>query len=222
MGVNHLWRDLLKGSKSGNTPPLTQLNGLRLGIDISVWFHEAMQTLETFLPVPMHSEPPYPPKETVQVVLGRCKILESCGIIPVFVFDGARHQVKNNANDARSNTYDTAMAWLDEFYQRGKSGEPITTDDLDEAKKKCKSAMKRTPEVTKMIVDKLTETNREFTCAPFEAEWQLVYMEKQRQIDAIHSIDGDLIILGAKRLVYNIDCTKQRYLEYNRPPAPDT
>ena len=40
----------------------------------------------------------------------------------------------------------------------------------------------------------------EFECAPFEAEWQLVYALREGHIDAIMSTDGDCIVLGATQI----------------------
>jgi 5'-3' exonuclease len=36
---------------------------------------------------------------------------------------------------------------------------------------------------------------------PFEAKWQLVFLERMSIVDCIYTPDGDAIVLGAKMLI---------------------
>ena len=41
-----------------------------------------------------------------------------------------------------------------------------------------------------------------YACAPFEAEWQCVHRERNNIVDSIISVDGDCIILGARKIYF--------------------
>jgi 5'-3' exonuclease len=45
----------------------------------------------------------------------------------------------------------------------------------------------------------------QFECAPFEAEWQLIHLERQGVVNYVYTTDGDSIILGADRVITDID-----------------
>jgi hypothetical protein len=44
----------------------------------------------------------------------------------------------------------------------------------------------------------LNENEIEYKCAPFEAEWQLVYLEMIGEIHGMITQDSDVLVLGAK------------------------
>ena len=68
-----------------------------------------------------------------------------------------------------------------------------------------------------MVVQFLKEKNCEYICAPYEADFQLVFMEKQGKIQAILTEDGDLFVLGGSTLIMNLDL-KATDDEGNRKP----
>ena len=51
----------------------------------------------------------------------------------------------------------------------------------------------------------MEENSINYMCATFEAEWQCVYLEKHNIVDAIMSTDGDFVVLGAKKLCFNVN-----------------
>ena len=64
-------------------------------------------------------------------------------------------------------------------------------------------------EFVSLIVKWMKEHSIDFECAPFEAEWQLAFLEREGALDFVYSSDGDAIILGIKRLITNIDFKKE-------------
>jgi len=52
----------------------------------------------------------------------------------------------------------------------------------------------------------------QFECAPFEAEWQLVYLEHQGVINYVYTTDGDSIILGVDRVITEIDFKRKEFV----------
>ena len=62
-----------------------------------------------------------------------------------------------------------------------------------------------TPEMVKCIIDYCKSEGIKYIVAPFEADAQMVYLEKQGLIQGIISEDSDLLIFGCSRLITKLN-----------------
>jgi 5'-3' exonuclease len=78
-------------------------------------------------------------------------------------------------------------------------------------------------EIVALLVAYMTENDIEFEQAPYEAESQLIQLERKGLVDALYIEDGDAIILGAKcgyvQINFHPDATKQSCVRYDAVPT---
>ena len=99
----------------------------------------------------------------------------------------------------------------------GENDDAILTDeDHSTAMKSMKKIAKRTNELTNLVVTCANNNNVTFMRAPFEAEWQCVCLEKHHIVDAVVSTDGDCIILGVKKLCWNVNFNTETFHLHDR------
>jgi 5'-3' exonuclease len=132
-------------------------------------------------------------------VKAKHKVLLQNGLVPVYVFDGARHNMKKLTNSAREKEREKAQEEL-----KALKATRCVQDrkDADELWKKITFPRE---DVLALIVQWFCSENISFFAAPFEAECQLVCFEQNKMISSIISEDGDCLILGAQTVVTIID-----------------
>lgn len=117
-------------------------------------------------------------------------------IRPYFVFDGDRLLAKISVEASRSSSRLQAKTLGMEYLRQGKHRH------ADEQFAKCVDV---TPLMAHMVIKMLKRLQIPYVVAPYEADPQLVYLEKRGKIDAILSEDSDLLIFGAKTLITKLD-----------------
>ena len=55
--------------------------------------------------------------------------------------------------------------------------------------------------MARYLIDSLVEANVKYVVAPYEADAQMYYMERNGIVDAILSEDSDLLVFGCKNLI---------------------
>jgi len=88
----------------------------------------------------------------------------------------------------------------------------VTDDDRDEMLQHLKKVTYPDELFVSCVVQWMKEEKILFQGAPFEAEWQLVHLQRRGIIDYVYSTDGDSIILGVERLITNIDFHKKQII----------
>jgi 5'-3' exonuclease len=220
MTIKHLWSDLLPHVKKQPRIRLDTFKGKTIGIDVSVWLHIISQKEEFVLA--SNVTPFYPPTDILNEFKYRHDHLQRMGIVPFYVFDGQEHPMKSVARAKRDKTKSDASKALDRLFAKGRDpNQNISDDDLTEVKKHMKALSKPTEELTRLIVDWLLsqEPKVSAVCAPFEAEWQLVFLEKRGVIDGIMTEDGDAIALGGKNVLVDTNLTSGTCIHYFREEA---
>lgn len=125
------------------------------------------------------------------------------GIIPVYVFDGAKPEFKSRAIEERTKAREEAeMKWR----------EALEAGDIEEARKYAQAALNVTDEMVEDCKEILRLMGLPIVQAPSEGEAQAAYMASKGDVWAAASQDYDSLLFGAPRLVRNLTITGKRKL----------
>jgi 5'-3' exonuclease len=134
---------------------------------------------------------------TVSLVMERVEALARAGITPLLVFDGQPLPGKEGEAAERATARDASkQALLDHLAADGTYA--------DENGRRLGRAMaRRTPELTTQLMRKLRRHGYNFLVAAYEADMQVVYLERVGIVDAGLTGDGDLQMLGLHTVLYD-------------------
>ena len=118
------------------------------------------------------------------------------GITPYIIFDGDNLPSKaGTEKDRRERRKEGKRLGL-ELLRVGKTSQ---------AQLELQKAVDVTPEMARAFIEELKASNVQYIVAPYEADSQMVYLERKGLIDGILSEDSDLLVFGAKRLITKLD-----------------
>ncbi len=138
--------------------------------------------------------------------MNRVRMARHFGITPYMVFDGDYLPSKGATEASREKRREeTRKAGLELL----KAGKP------SQAHLELQKAIDVTPEMARDLMEELKKAGIPYVVAPYEADAQLVYLERQGLISGILSEDSDLLVFGAKRLLTKLDPHGQ-CIEINR------
>ena len=118
------------------------------------------------------------------------------GVIPYIVFDGDHLHSKAATEAERAKRRETSRKKGLELYKLNK---------CTQAHLELQKAVDVTPEMALQLIDELKKIAVQYVVAPYEADAQLAYLERQGTIQGILSEDSDLLVFGAKRLLTKLD-----------------
>ena len=118
------------------------------------------------------------------------------GLIPYIVFDGDYLPSKAATEADRSKRRAESKKKGLELYRMNKPSQ---------AHLELQKAVEVTPAMARELIEELKKANVQYVVAPYEADAQLVYLERQGLIQGIISEDSDLLVFGAKRLLTKLD-----------------
>lgn len=170
------------------------LEGLVVGVDVSVFLYEALMkspSLEQY-----HTLPLVP-------VVGVCHsfdrmmdALACAGVSDViFVFDGCDHPLKAETAAARRQARAESELRLRGLYS---TKEPALYDEMVKERRKC--AVPRS-DVLHVLISHFQRKGWKYVMAPFEADAQLASMCRQALIQAVLSTDSDYYVLKVPLLI---------------------
>lgn len=118
------------------------------------------------------------------------------GITPYLIFDGDNLPSKAGTEKDRR--------------ERRKEGkrlglELLRVGKMSQAQLELQKAVDVTPEMARAFIEELKLSNVQYVVAPYEADSQMVYLERKGIIDGILSEDSDLLVFGAKCLITKLD-----------------
>ena len=126
----------------------------------------------------------------------RVRMLQHFGVTPFLIFDGDYLPSKAATEKDRAvRRADSRKAGL-ELLKAGKTSQAFL---------ELQKAVDVTPEMARQLIDELKRTGVQYIVAPYEADAQMAYLEKQGVIDAILSEDSDLLVFGSKCLLTKLD-----------------
>lgn len=128
------------------------------------------------------------------------------GVTPYFVFDGDDLPSKaGTESDRHQRRQDSKTLGL-ELQRKGR---------MAEAYQELQKAVDVTPYMARQLIEELKKLDVQYVVAPYEADAQLVYLEREGIINGIISEDSDLLVFGAKRLLSKLD-QHGDFVEINR------
>lgn len=142
----------------------------------------------------------------VDFAMHRVRMLKHFGVTPYLVFDGDFLPSKARTEASRAKRReDSRKAGLELL----KAGKP------SQAHLELQKAIDVTPEMARQLIEELKKSGIPYVVAPYEADSQLVYLERHGFISGIISEDSDLLVFGAKKLLTKMDQHGQ-CIEINR------
>src|SRR5690606_26410992 len=126
----------------------------------------------------------------------RVSMLRHFGVKPYMVFDGDYLPSKAATEESRAKARDEKRKLAMELLKAGKHSQ---------AMQEFQKCIDITPEMAAAVIQQLKELDIPYVVAPYEADAQLVYLERKGLIDGIISDDSDLLVFGAKRLLTKLD-----------------
>ena len=118
------------------------------------------------------------------------------GVIPYIVFDGDYLPSKTKTEAERSKRREESKQRGLELYRLNKPSQ---------AHFEFQKAIDVTPEMARQFIEELKTLGVQYVVAPYEADAQMVYLEKKGIIQGIISEDSDLLVFGANCLLTKLD-----------------
>ena len=130
-------------------------------------------------------------------MIQRADCLQRQGISPVFVFDGERTPAKDKTNLEREFRRTQAQ----EALERDFFGDETIPDRIAELRKAVCIGW----DVVTLVIDKLRAKGYAYFVAPYEADSQLAFLATHDLVDAVFTVDSDLVVLGCPLVFLKIN-----------------
>ncbi|QBM87948.1 exonuclease-1 [Metschnikowia aff. pulcherrima] len=187
MGVTGLLQQL---KEIQHKTTLSQYSGKKLAVDTYGWLHRGLISCAQDLCTDA------PTRGYVTSVMKKVDMLRHFGVEPVMVFDGAPLPTKEGTLLERRLRREKARENAQLMVQKG---------DRKGAWKEFMKAAAVTPEMAKLVMVELDRHGVAYVVAPYEADPQMVYLEKTGAVDGILSEDSDLLVFGCRRLITKLN-----------------
>lgn len=169
---------------------INHFSGQTVGVDGYAWLHRAAISCSWDLAYGTATS------KYVEYFEKRLELLLSNNVTPFIVFDGGYLPSKQRVEKSRNSSRTDALQKGFKLAANGHKGE---------AYKYFMKAIDITPAMVTQVINLLIRMNVRYVVAPYEADAQLVYLEKINEISAIISEDSDLLIFGCKVLITKMD-----------------
>lgn len=137
-----------------------------------------------------------PTRKHIDFVMHRVRMLIHFGVKPYLVFDGDYLPSKAHTEKERA--------------ARRKESKRVGLDMLrmgrpSQAQLELQKAVDVTPVMAREVIEELRKLDVEYVVAPYEADSQLAYLEKEGIINGVLSEDSDLLVFGVNCLLTKLD-----------------
>ncbi|SCV01718.1 LAME_0G18052g1_1 [Lachancea meyersii CBS 8951] len=170
---------------------LARYEGQTLAIDGYAWLHRAAHACAEDLALGL------PSTKYLEYFVKRLQMLRSrFHIHPYVVFDGDALMVKKDTEIKRRQKREENRTKALALWKSG---------DKRQAFEYFQKCVDVTPEMAKCIIDYCKTQEIQYVVAPFEADAQMVYLEKEGLAHGIISEDSDLVIFGCRKLITKLN-----------------
>jgi len=169
---------------------LRSFAGQTLGVDAYGWLHRG--TIACAIELAQQK----PTRKHIEFTLNRVRMLIHFGVKPFLVFDGDYLPSKEHTEKERAARRKESQRMGLELLRMGR---------VSQAYLELQKAIDVTPLMARELIEELKRMDVPYIVAPYEADSQLAYLEKQGVISGIISEDSDLLVFGAKRLLTKLD-----------------
>lgn len=132
----------------------------------------------------------------VDFCMHRVRMLLHFGVTPYLIFDGDYLPSKAATEKDRAKRREESRKMGLELLNAGKTSQAYL---------EFQKAVDVTPEMACQVIEELKKIGVQYIVAPYEADAQMVYLERKGIIDGILSEDSDLLVFGAKCLLTKLD-----------------
>lgn len=133
-------------------------------------------------------------------------MVQHFGITPYLVFDGDFLPSKASTELSRAKRREESRKAGQELMNAGNPKQAFL---------EFQKAIDITPEMACHLIEELKKLGLPYVVAPYEADAQMVYLEREGLVNGIISEDSDLLVFGAKRLLTKLDM-QGHCIEINR------
>ncbi|WVQ77955.1 hypothetical protein IAT38_000035 [Cryptococcus sp. DSM 104549] len=187
MGISGLLPLLKEVQVSGN---IKEFKGQRLAVDAYVWLHKGAFGCAEAL-VKGHKTTKF-----VDYAMHRVRLLRHYGITPFIVFDGGPLPAKKGTEVSRAKSRAEHLERARAFEAQGR---------VREARECYTRCVDVTPEMAYQFIKALRAENVEYVVAPYEADAQLCFLEREGYVDGIITEDSDLLVFGCRQVIFKLD-----------------
>ena len=169
---------------------LRNFAGQTLGIDAYGWLHRG--TVACAIELAQGK----PTRKHIDFALSRVRMLLHFGVKPYLVFDGGYLPSKEHTEkDRAARRRESKRVGLD-LLRMGRASQAYL---------ELQKAIDVTPSMARELIEELKHLNVPYVVAPYEADSQLAYLEKQGVISGVLTEDSDLLVFGVKCLLTKLD-----------------
>jgi 5'-3' exonuclease len=181
-----------------------QCRAQRVGVDLFGWLHQEAVTHYDSLVVqrPLDYHP------VVQAIVDRARNYLGHGIHPLFVLDGRRLPGKGGTDAERakkrllaSQAIDEA---LDQLTQAERDAVEAGEQDIEVDAKTLKAAVAVDDGLVTAVICGLREAGLAYVKAPFEADQQLVALDRKDVVQYVETVDSDLLVGRCRRVLTKV------------------
>ncbi|ODQ64902.1 PIN domain-like protein [Nadsonia fulvescens var. elongata DSM 6958] len=187
MGIQGLLPLLKSIQKSAS---VSQFEGKSVAVDGYAWLHKGAINCAMELALDK------PTVKYIDYVIRRVQMLRFHNVEPYIVLDGDYLPSKEKTETQRSQSRAASREAALKLFRAGNERE---------ARAYFQKCIDITPEMVRCLIEALRQENVRYVVAPYEADSQLIYMEKIGRVAAIISEDSDLLIFGVNTLLTKMD-----------------
>ncbi|KAI5202879.1 PIN domain-like protein [Aureobasidium subglaciale] len=165
-------------------------SGQTLAVDAYGWLHRG--TIACAIELAQGK----PTRKWLDFVMSRVRMLQHFNITPYLVFDGDYLPSKSGTEQDRAHRRKESKIKGLELLRLGKASL---------AQAELQKSIDVTPEMARQLIDELKGLNLPYIVAPYEADSQMVYLERCGLVHGIISEDSDLLVFGARCLLTKLD-----------------